>query len=73
MEQVTETLGSSRLPAWLSSACRALIEGRKQRALARALAELDARTLRDIGFPAHAEEQQRRALIRASAFRIGLC
>ena len=72
MEQVMETLGSSRLPAWLRGAWRALMEGQKRRALERTFAQLDARTLRDIGLSAHAEEQQRRALMRASAFRIGL-
>ena len=72
MEQVMETLGSSRLSAWLRSAWRALMEGRKQRALARTFAQLDARTLRDIGLSAHAEEQHRRARMRATAFRIGL-
>jgi uncharacterized protein YjiS (DUF1127 family) len=50
-------------------AVRRILEQSRQR---RMLARLDARTLRDIGLSAHAEEQQRRARMRATAFRIGL-
>ena len=71
MEQAIATLGSSWPPVWMRSVWRALIERRKRRALARAIAQLDARTLRDIGLSAHAEEQQRRARMRATAFRFG--
>jgi hypothetical protein len=70
MEQAIEA-GSPVLQR-LKEVWRAMQEARRRRAQARAVALLDAHTLRDIGLEAHAEEQRRRALMHKAALRLGL-
>jgi hypothetical protein len=51
--------------------CRTYLASLRRRAQARTLAGLDARTLKDIGLEAQAEEQRRRALMRLVSLRLG--
>jgi uncharacterized protein YjiS (DUF1127 family) len=53
---------------WIRRLWRALEQMRQRRILAR----LDARTLKDIGLEALAEERRRRALMNKVALRFGL-
>jgi uncharacterized protein YjiS (DUF1127 family) len=79
MEQAMVAHGWPRIWDAVRQSWQAWLEAQRRRALARVLAQLDARSLRDIGFEAgqgplgwQIDEERQRAKLRAVTFRIGI-